>query len=310
MEIIGKSGNEDIAMVYIAKTVDDKYIEFVESIQPPLSRIEKWVLIVSTLFGCPVGCGFCDAGGYYHGKLSKDEILYQIDYLVNKRFPDRKIPSKKFKIQFARMGEPAFNDNVLYVFNDLPDLYEAPGFIPSISTIAPNGRDGFFKELLKIKKEKYPESFQLQFSIHTTDEILRNRIIPAKKWGFKKIAEYSEKFYNKKSRKITLNFSLAENFPVDIDILLKYFDPEIFFIKITPVNPTYSSKKNKISSDGINERREKLIKNLKEKGYDVLLSIGELEENKIGSNCGQYILRHKKEAKKLIHAYQYEIEKI
>jgi 23S rRNA (adenine2503-C2)-methyltransferase len=27
-------------------------------------------------------------------------------------------------------------------------------------------------------------------------------------------------------------------------------------------------------------------------GYDVILSIGEVEENRIGSNCGQYVTRH------------------
>ena len=76
MRIIGKTGREDIALVYLAETKEGKLVEFVESVQPPIPRDEKWVLIVSTLYGCPVGCLFCDAGGWYDGKLSKEAASY------------------------------------------------------------------------------------------------------------------------------------------------------------------------------------------------------------------------------------------
>ena len=66
MKIISKTAKSDIATVYIAE-INGKHIEFVESIQPPLSKQDKWVLIISTLFGCPVGCKMCDAGSFYHG---------------------------------------------------------------------------------------------------------------------------------------------------------------------------------------------------------------------------------------------------
>jgi 23S rRNA (adenine2503-C2)-methyltransferase len=36
---------------------------------------------------------------------------------------------------------------------------------------------------------------------------------------------------------------------------------------------------------------EELISAFRREGFEVILSIGELEENKIGSNCGQYIQR-------------------
>ena len=163
---------------------------------------------------------------------------------------------------------------------------------------------------MEIKKGKYSKRFQLQFSIHTTDEKLRDKIIPVKKWGFKEIAEYGMLFYSEGGRKITLNFSLADNFPVDIDILNEFFNPKLFFIKITPVNPTYSANKNKIYSENIKGKRDKIIYELKEKGYETLLSIGELEENAIGSNCGQYILRHKLENDSLNKAYTYDIKRV
>ncbi|MCG3217917.1 MAG: radical SAM protein, partial [Candidatus Heimdallarchaeota archaeon] len=104
MDIIAKAGNEEVAYVYVGEFDNEKMVEFVESVQPPIPREEKWVLIVSTLFGCPVGCKMCDAGGEYKGKLTTEEILAEIDYMVRKRFPDGNIPIPKFKIQFARMG--------------------------------------------------------------------------------------------------------------------------------------------------------------------------------------------------------------
>lgn len=309
MKIVAKAGREDIAVVYITEMRGGKFIEFVESLQPPLTREKKWVLIISTLYGCPVSCRFCDAGVDYHGKLSKDEIISQIDYLVIKRFPNRKVPVEKFKIQFARMGEPSFNQSVLDVLDSLPDFYDAPGLMPCISTIAPKGVDGFFERLLEIKKKHYKYRFQLQFSIHTTDEELRDWLIPIQKWDFEKIVEYGEAFYDKDGRKITLNFSLADKMSIDSDVLLKHFSPDVFLIKITPVNPTYQANKNGLSSTLTSKKWNKMVDTLRSSGYEVILSIGELEENYIGSNCGQYVTTYQREEKIIEDAYTYELQR-
>jgi 23S rRNA (adenine2503-C2)-methyltransferase len=312
MKIIGTIGRDDIAVVYIAKMRDNCLVEFVESVQSPLSRKKKWVLIVSSLFGCPVGCAFCDCGITYKGKLSRDEIFAQIDFLIKKRFPNGDIPVEKFKVQFARVGEPAFNPSVVEVLSELPKRYNAPGLLPCVSSIAPEGSDNFFEQLLYVRKKIYKKKdFQLQFSIHTTDKELRDKLIPVKKWDFKKISGYGEKFYEQGRRKITLNFALTEDNPVEPSTLLEYFDPEKFLIKITPVNPTYKAVTNKISSfiEPNNKRKAKsLINKLKKADYEVIESIGEMEENKIGSNCGQYIQAHLAASKNLKDSYNYTVK--
>ncbi|MCK4596507.1 radical SAM protein [bacterium] len=311
MKVIARTGREDIAVVYIAELEDGKLIEFVESVQPPIPREKKWVIIVSSLYGCPVGCPMCDAGEYYQGKLSADDIIAQIDYLVGRRFPDRKVPVGKFKIQFARMGEPAFNQHVLDVLQELPALYDAPGLLPTISTIAPRGSEKFFERLLHIKQRLYRERFQLQFSIHTTDARLRDWMIPAKKWSLGEIAEYGGEFYRKGERKITLNFALAEGMPVDGDLLLRHFDPDIFLVKITPVNPTYSARKHGISSQVIPDmERYEIVETLRAAGYEVILSIGELAENHIGSNCGQHITNYLNKKEAVQGGYTYPLRKV
>jgi 23S rRNA (adenine2503-C2)-methyltransferase len=290
MNIVARYGTESVATVYIAETACGERIEFVESIQPPLTREEKWVLIVSTLYGCPVRCRFCDAGGHYRGAMPAAEILSQIDYMVERRYPDRAVPAGKFKVQFARMGEPAFNDAVIDVLRELPGRFDAPGLMPALSTIAPAGSGRFFRDLLEIKRERYGGRFQLQFSIHTTDARLRDWLVPARKWSFAEIAAYGAEFHRRGDRKITLNFALAAGMPVDGRILLEHFTPDRYLVKITPVNPTLSSREFGVSSlDMPAGDAAGIIDELETAGYEVLLSIGELEENHIGSNCGQYV---------------------
>jgi len=312
MKVLASAGRDDIAMVYVAELEEGKFIEFVEAVQPPKPRDEKWVLMISTLYGCPVGCAMCDAGGYFHGKVTKEDLFAQIDHMVLRHFPDRVIPCQQFKIQFARMGEPAFNPSVLDVLEELPLRYDAPGFMPSISTIAPNSTDVFFERLLKIKNRLYRDgNFQFQYSVHTTDEDQRNEMIPVKKWSFAKMADFGERFYTSGDRKITLNFALAEGQPVDPQVLLRHFDPEKFLIKITPLNPTYQAAEHGLTSyiDPNNKNQDyAVVDKLRSAGYQVIMAIGEVEENYIGSNCGQYVRKHLEAIDQEIEGYTYRVE--
>jgi 23S rRNA (adenine2503-C2)-methyltransferase len=270
--------------------------------------------MVSTLFGCPVKCQMCDAGGHYRGKPSAEEILSQIDYMVDEWFPGRIIPARKFKIQFARMGEPAFNLSVLDALEALPARYDAPGLMPSISTIAPHGADAFFDGLIELKNRLYSDGrFQFQFSIHTTDVVLRNKMIPVKKWSFADMAAYGERFYRAGDRKITLNFALADGNPADPDVLLRYFDPARYLVKITPVNPTSHAVENGLASHVDPHRPEtgKLVaRHMADAGYQVIVSIGEAEENRVGSNCGQYVLNYLESKHTVEDGYTYQVKNL
>lgn len=308
MNIIAQTEASDIATVFIGETSAGKQIEFVESVQPPFTRRQKWVLIISTLYGCPVGCRFCDAGGYYEGTVSCSDMLAQIDTMIGCRFPGGDFAVNKFKIQFARMGEPALNDAVLDVLDILPGRYPLPGLLPTISTIAPAKRERFFQELLSLRQRLYPEHFQLQFSIHTTDESQRRWMIPVRTWSLREIASYGRDFYVPGGRKITLNFALSEESPVDVNVLLDLFPPAVFMVKITPVNPTATARKHRIVSLISEEDRPyPLLDELSAAGYDVILSIGEQEENLIGSNCGQYISSYLRSGRRIEGGYTYHL---
>ena len=294
MELLGKYGKEDLAILYIAKQ-EDKIVEFVESLQPPIPREEKWVLIISTMYGCPVGCLMCDAGEYYHGKISIEGMFEEIDYMIKKRFPEGKIPVPKFKIQFARMGEPTLNNNVLEVLRLLPKRYDAPGLMPCISTIAPKNSDEFLQELIEIKDQFYSNgNFQLQFSIHSTDQAEREKWMTKNIWDLAKIADFGEKWYRKGDRKITLNFAVAADSKINPEIVAHIFNPEKYWIKLTPVNPTNKAKDNKLQSGITVENLDifPLVKEFRKLGFGAAISIGEWEENDIGTNCGQFATQY------------------
>ena len=296
MEILAEYGSDEIAKVYIARMrqSNDHLVEFVESIQPPIPREKKWVLIISTLYGCPIGCSMCDAGfGKYYGSVSSSEIIDQIDFMISKRFPDKRIPIPKFKIQFARMGDPALNKEVISALEQLPSLYDAPGLLPSISTVGPKNSMSFLNDIIRIKNDYYNNGrFQFQFSIHTTDMNLKKDLIPISTLSFSEMKQFGNDYFVDGDKKITLNFAMCKGYPVDTSVIRNYFDPDKFIIKLTPINPTENATRNNLQSkiDVNNPYESKdIVDSFKQHGFEVILSIGEVEENKIGSNCGMYI---------------------
>jgi 23S rRNA (adenine2503-C2)-methyltransferase len=297
MELLSQTGDSDLARVFVARfRGDDRLLaEFVDARDPEVLPDEKWVIIISTQFGCPVACPLCDAGGAYYGDLTAGEILAQIDHAVALSPPARLCRAQKFKIQFARMGEPALNDEVLEALRLLPARYDAPGLIPCVATIAPRGRDAWFEELLDIRHAVYGgKHFQLQLSINSTDERERDRLMPYPKMDFATLNAYAERFARGGPRKVALNFALARGVPVDPAVIARAFNPEATCVKLTPLNPTARSREAGLATalDPVRpEEADALCAALTAYGFEVILSIGDVRENAIGSNCGMAVRR-------------------
>ncbi len=294
MQLIRCSGKEGVARLFAGRLEDGSHVEFVESWDPACPHDEKWVLIVSTFTRCPVGCIFCDAGGSGGRRLAADEMMAQITCVVDRRYPDRRVPVEKFKVQFARVGEPSLNPDVIEVLEVLPDRISAPGLLCCISTIAPEGRGAFFDRLLDVKDRRYGGgAFQLQFSVHSTDEDCRRCIMPARILSLPRIADCGEAWWRRGDRKVTLNFAPGSDFPFDPAVIVDLFDPARFLVKLTPVNPTARRTRNAIRSvyPLPDPRFLAGLDFLRTRGFTVIESIGNLEENLIGTNCGQYLDR-------------------
>lgn len=293
LKAVFSAGDDELARVFVMETADGRRVECVDSCQPPLPREEKWVLIVSTLFGCPVNCLICDAGGRYSGRLSAEEIFEQIDFLVRRRSPEGRVGTPKFKIQFARMGDPAFNPAVLEVLRRLPARYDAPGLMPCISSVAPYGSGPFFESLIGIKRELYSGGrFQLQFSLHTTDPERRRQLVPVRCLSFERLGEIGRRFFAPGDRKIALNFAAAKGVELEPTRLLRDFPPDVFMVKLTPINPTRAARRSGLESlidPASDDAACELVQRFVAAGYDAIASIGEPKEDEIGSNCGMYL---------------------
>lgn len=293
MEVIEVSGNPEVAEVCVARfRQDDRYTtETVDGLTPPLAREEKWIINVSTQFGCPVGCPFCDAALQYHGNPTAAELLAQVRWALE-RHPGVAEKCRKLKVHFARMGEPALNPAVPDTMERLPEVVGSPGLWCCVATVAPRGREGWFERLLQIKRRLYPGRFQLQFSVQSTSQEDRARLIPIPHWKMDELADYGRRFFEPGDRKVILNFALARDVEYHPEVIEKTFDPEKFAIKLTPVNPTAAGAQNGFETILRSEQSSMLDRacdRLTTSGYDLVISVGDQREDQIGSNCGQAV---------------------
>ena len=291
MKVLQNKGKKELALVYVAGLRNDpkNLVEFVDACSPAVGdRRKKWVIIISTQLGCQVNCIMCDAGGGFRGNLSAAEMLGQVKTVVADNGLDPK-NCAKFKVQFARMGEPALNPQVMTALRELSELY--PNVIPCVATIGPGNCSRWFSELL-IVRDLFTD-FQLQLSVNSTDEGWRDIIMPYPKISLSELAGYGKCFYRPGQRKTVLNFALHPRWPLEAAALRKTFDPKYFAVKLTPLNPTDAGSRNSLdldqNTDPINGEMEEKAQSLERHGFLVIRSVGELEENDIGSNCGQAV---------------------
>ncbi|HUU01409.1 MAG TPA: radical SAM protein [Myxococcota bacterium] len=305
MQVLRVYGDPEVAEVAVSRFRSDERceVETVDGLTPPLARRQKWIINLSTQFGCPVGCPFCDAALDYFGNPTVEELLAQVRWALD-RHPQYAASCQKLKVHFARMGEPSLNDAVLTAIDRLPELIHSPGLWACVASMAPRGREEWFERLLEIKERRFRGHFQLQFSVQSTDEAQRERLIPMSHWKLEQLAVFGEKFFCDGDRKVTLNFALARDVSFDAGVIERLFDPRRFAVKLTPVNPTAAGKQNGFSTilrseqeSLLNVSREQLLAG----GYDIVISIGDEREDGIGSNCGQAV---RVERETLVHKHQ------
>ncbi len=209
------------------------------------SRKERWMIGVSTMSGCPIGCKFCAAGGKFNANLTAEEIIAQVDFILNLNNKSKPSEAKEFRILMTRMGEPALNfKEVTKAAELLKEKFPFAEIL--ISTVGlRNGSLDSWLELSKKHKE-----IHLQFSIHSTSQEYRDWLIPAKnKLAFDEIRSFANKWMDVKNnkRKISLNFTVVEGSEFNIEKIKEFFPKEQFFIKLSPVNENCYTRINNIT---------------------------------------------------------------
>jgi len=264
-----------------------------------VSQEDKIVCIISSQFGCAMKCEYCAVPyNRFGGNLSVESMLDQLNILVNECMEADECA--KMKVHVAREGEPSFNyKNVVIALRELKGLYPAFNPMPCFTTMAPDTIPkqtlNALNEYLKMGDKYYDGEVQLQFSVNSTDEEQRARIfnLPITKfWHLAEISHYCNLNADKikKGRLVTLNFIGAEGYTINPDVLEEILDPELYVIKITPVNTSKASVANKISSaidwskpNALDEQ----IAIISERGFNVIKSVTAQVEDETFMGCGQ-----------------------
>jgi 23S rRNA (adenine2503-C2)-methyltransferase len=153
----------------------------------------------------------------------------QVEFVISKNNRDPK-DSKEFKINYTRMGEPFLNiDNVKEAIRIISEKY--PNTHHYVSTIGIKDMDvNWIKD-----------NITLQLSLHSLDEYHRDWLIPyKKKMSISELGQVRTQSHLKTS----INLTLVEESDFDIEKIKEHFDPEKFFIKLSPINPNTISDKN------------------------------------------------------------------
>lgn len=197
------------------------------------SRKERWMVGVSCMSGCPVRCKFCATGKLKrYRNLTAQEIVDQVMFIVNNNPDYDPTESKEFKINYTRMGEPALNleavkDAIKMIDEKFPNTHHY------VSTIGIKG----------VNYDWVKDNVTLQLSLHSLNEEKRDWLIP---FNRKLSIEELGQIRTKSNLKTTLNLTLVDETDWSIEKLKEYFNPEYFFIKISPVNENEISDKNAI----------------------------------------------------------------
>ena len=255
---------------------------------------EKWVITISTQYGCSMGCNFCDVPKVGSGRNATEKDLIGQVLTGIKLHPEVEY-SKRLNIHFARMGEPTWNPNVLEATKWFKTHIDPEYHIhPVVSTMMPKNNiwlKTFIHTWMRMKNRLLKGEAGLQLSINSTDEIARNKMFRFNTCSLESIAKIMDGVIPN-GRKITLNFALA-GYEIDPCVLLKYFNPDYYICKLTPMHKTAKALENGIKTDGdytTYEPYEQTERELKSAGYDVLVFIASNEEDLSRITCGNAIL--------------------
>ncbi len=255
---------------------------------------EKWVITVSSQFGCSMGCQFCDVPKVGPGRNAS---LYDLCGQVLSALalhPEVKT-TKRLNVHVARMGEPTWNPAVLD-FGKWLKAHIGPEYFvhPVVSTMMPRHNEWlktFIHTWMRIKNRVFSGNAGLQISINSTNENERMQMFGGNACDLWQIAKIMDGIIPV-GRKITLNFAVA-GYEIDPAVLLRYFDPELYIVKLTPMHKTTSAESHAIKTDGDYTDFYPYLeheKSLLSSGYEVLTFIASKEEDESRITCGNAIL--------------------
>ncbi len=271
---------------------------------PTMPLSEKWVITVSTQYGCPQKCTFCDVPNIpFKGNATFDDLKAQF-YNALGLFPSVKY-TDRLNLHFARMGEPILNKHVYefsrWLISNKADMQAETGvrvevLHPVLTTSLPRRFKGLGDRILEwcdIKNVLYRGQAGFQFSLNSTNEGQRLTMFQGESISLSEFAEIAQNMPAPISRKYCLNFAYSTDFEIDGDLLARLFDPNKFMCKITPIHNNASSAKAGIRTIGGYDSWEPYQKPetaLKKAGFDTLVFVPSMDEEHGLVTCGNLVL--------------------
>jgi 23S rRNA (adenine2503-C2)-methyltransferase len=263
-----------------------------------LSLTDKWVITISTQYGCSMNCDFCDVPKVGPGKNATfDDLIRQVLEGI-KLHPEIEY-TKRLNIHYARMGEPTWNPNILDATKWFKTHIDPEYHIhPVISTMMPRHNiwlKTFIHTWMRMKNRLLKGEAGLQISLNSTDEEQRKIMFNNNACSLEEIHNIMEGIIPN-GRKITLNIALNDTYIIEPNVLLKYFNPSDYLIKITPLHKTTACIENELqTSNGYDNYYpyKQIEDKLKDAGYDVIVFIPSKEEDESRITCGNAILSDK-----------------
>lgn len=206
-----------------------------------ISEKGRHTICISTQIGCNVGCEFCATAkmGFLRN-LDTSEIIMQVYEIIRNT---EIIPTN---LVFMGMGEPFLNYNNL--LNSLRILTDPEGLsIPSkkitVSTVGFREKIKKFADDISLEENKNIRKVKLALSLHTTDNGLRESIIPTSaKNRLSDLYEELSYFYRITGSKITYEYIYFQGLnDTDNDIkrltkLLRMVPSNLNIIPFHPIN--------------------------------------------------------------------------
>jgi 23S rRNA (adenine2503-C2)-methyltransferase len=262
--------------------------------QELLPLTQKWVITISSQYGCAMGCKFCDVPRVGNGANATLGDL-QGQLLAGLQLHPEIKHTNRLNVHIARMGEPTWNPNVLDFAKWMYDHINPEHTVhPVLSTMMPKNNEWLKTSVhtwMRIKNRVYNGEAGLQLSINSTDEEERNDMFRGNALSLFEIYKIMDGVVPT-GRKITLNFAVAD-WTIDAELLAQYFDPEFYICKLTPMHKTTTAESNNIRTDdgycSFYPYRD-YEENLKDVGYDVIVFIPSIEEDLGRITCGNAIL--------------------
>ena len=239
-------------------------------------------------------CNFCDCPKYgFKGNVSRIELISEITTGVAL---SKLQHGKRLNVHFARMGEPTFNNNVIYAANDVAEIVRDmfDEYHPVVSTMCPKGNKNLQNFLTDWVLAGYEyggeDGYGLQFSINTLNEEDRNIMFQGLSLSLEEIGNLIKLLPQPKKRKFTLNFAVTSKCNLDPKLMNKYFDKSKCIVKITPIHETIEAINNDYEIITDFDVYEKFEQPLVEDGWGVIVFVPSKEEDEDRITCGNSLI--------------------